>query len=236
MGGFINSQADIEICEVLNKRFSDDLKPNDPQRRTYIAHLRDHFRRENLFGPNRRLNRVFHRLAINVTGGTRVPRNNKSRFRWLFLLRSNLPAATTQAIKSQLSAILSPASAANPAGAVAYATFSTRHVPTASGKFELFPQNDPVPTVWTDANGKRYCTIILDCHEDVALPDSPNETDPPAPDDDETTFAAPRSGAKKSAKKSSVAKRTPAKKSAVKKKKSAVKPSKKATKKRKAKK
>ena len=31
MGGFINSQADIEICEVLNKRFSDDSNLNDPQ-------------------------------------------------------------------------------------------------------------------------------------------------------------------------------------------------------------
>jgi hypothetical protein len=214
MGGFINSQADNEICEVLNKRFSDDVKPNDPQRRTYIALLRDHFQRENLFGPDRHLHRVFHRLAVNVTGGTRVPRNNKSRFRWLFLLRSNLPAAVTQAIKGQLSAILSPASAANPAGSVAYATFSTRHVATATGTFELYPQNSTVPTVQTDANGKRYCAIILDCHEDVALPDSPQETDPPAADNGETSFVVPRSGAKK--KKSSASKKAPAKKSAVK--------------------
>jgi len=25
MGGFINSQSDAEICEVLNKRFSDEV-------------------------------------------------------------------------------------------------------------------------------------------------------------------------------------------------------------------
>jgi hypothetical protein len=229
MGGFINSQADIEICEVLNKRFSDDVKPNDPQRRTFIALLRDHFQRENLFGPNRKLHRVFHRLAVNVTGGVKIPRNKQSRFRWHFLLRSTLPAAAGQAIRGQLSAILSPASATNPAGSVAYATFSTRHVATATGTFELYPQNSTVPTVQTDANGKRYCAIILDCHEDVALPDSPNETDPPDPDNGETTFAVPRSSAKKSAKKSA-AKKAPAKKSAVKPKKKT------ATKKRKAKK
>jgi hypothetical protein len=215
MGGFINSQADNEICEVLNKRFSDEVKPNDPQRRTYIALLRDHFQRENLFDANHHLHRVFHRLAVNVTGGARVPRHNQSRFRWLFLLRSNLPAAVRQAIKAQLTAILSPVTAGNPAGAVDYATFATRHVPTATGTFELWPRNSTVPTIQTDANRKRYCTIILECHDDVALPDSPNETDPPDPDNGETTFAAGRSPAKKSAKKA--AKKSSAKKSAVKK-------------------
>jgi hypothetical protein len=215
MGGFINSQADNEICEVLNKRFSDEVKPNDPQRRTYIALLRDHFQRENLFDANHHLHRVFHRLAVNVTGGTRVPRHNQSRYRWLFLLRSNLPAAVTQAIKGQLTAILSPASPANPAGSTDYVTFLTRHVATGTRTFELFPQNSTVPTIQTDANGKRYCTVILECHTDVALPDSPKETDPPDPDNGETTFAARRSLAKKSAKKSSATKKSSAKKSAV---------------------
>ena len=89
MGGFINSQADNEICEVLNKRFSDQVDLNDG--RTYIAQLRDHFRnKEHLFDGNHQLHRVFHRLAISVTGGTRVPRVKNSQFRWLFLLRGGL--------------------------------------------------------------------------------------------------------------------------------------------------
>ena len=87
MGSFINSQADNEICEVLNKRFSDQVIPGGG--RTYIAALRDHFqKKENFLDANHRLHRVFHRLAISVTGGPRVPKHNQSRFRWLFLLRS----------------------------------------------------------------------------------------------------------------------------------------------------
>jgi hypothetical protein len=219
MGGFINSQADNEICEALNKRFSDEVNPNDPQRRTYIALLRDHFQnRENFLNGNHHLHRVFHRMALNVTG-RRVPRNNQSRFRWLFLLRSNLPAAVKQAIKGQLTAILSPVTPGNPAGAVDYATFSTRHIATGTGTFELWPQNSTVPTIQTDANRKRYCTIILECHADVPLPDSPNETDPPTPDNGETTFAARNAPAKTSAKKSSAAKKSSRKKTSTKKRK-----------------
>ena len=77
MGSFINSQADNEICEVLNKRFSDQVIPGGG--RTYIAALRDHFqKKENFFDANHRLHRVFHRLAISVTGGPRVPKHNQS--------------------------------------------------------------------------------------------------------------------------------------------------------------
>ena len=63
MGGFINSQSDNEICEVLNKRFSDDINPNDNHRprRTYLNGLRDFFRdHEKLFDPSHKLNRVQH--------------------------------------------------------------------------------------------------------------------------------------------------------------------------------
>jgi hypothetical protein len=212
MGGFINSQADSEICEVLNKRFSDQINPNDAQRRTFIAELRDHFQnREHFLDGNHHLHRVFHRLAISVTSGVRVPKRNQSRFRWLFLLRSSLPPAVTRAIKGQLTAILSPASGANPAGGIDYATFLTRHVATSTGTFELWSQNSTTPVVYSDANGKSYCKIVLECNTDAALPDSPNETDPPNPDGGETSFAVRRIPAKKSAKKTS------AKKSAVKK-------------------
>jgi hypothetical protein len=38
MGGFINSQADNEICEALNKRFSDEVDPDDDDGLTYLEH------------------------------------------------------------------------------------------------------------------------------------------------------------------------------------------------------
>jgi hypothetical protein len=219
MGGYINSQADNEICEVLNKRFSDEVNPNDAQGRTYIAELRDHFQnRENLFDGSHHLHRVFHRLAISVTGGARVPKHNQSRFRWLHFLRSNLcPADTKTAIKSVLSSILGPTST------VEYVTFLTRHVPTASGTFELYPKNSGAVQTNTDANKKTYCTVALECNVDVPLPDSPDETDPPTPDGGETIFSvrrkpvpgtAKKSPAKKSSakKKNAAGKKTPAKK------------------------
>ena len=217
-GGFINSQADNEICEVLNKRFSDQVIPSGG--RTYIAVLRDHFQnRENFLDGNHHLHRVFHRLAISVTGGSRVPKYNQSRYRWLFLLRTNLPAAVIAAIKGQLAAILGPANA-HPAGAVDYVTFLTRHVKTGTGTFELWSQNSTVPVIYNDANGKSYCKMVLECNTDEALPDSMNETDPPTADGGETNISvAKKSSAKKSAAKKSAAKKSSRKKKAAKKRK-----------------
>jgi hypothetical protein len=191
MGGFINSQADNEICEALNIRFSDDVDPDDDKGLTYLEQLRDHFRtRENFLDRDHKLNRVFHRLAITVTG-KRVPRDKRSRHRWLFLLRKRLPRDlpnVEQAIRNQLRAVLGPPSD-DPAGAVSYVTFATRHVKTDTKTFELFPRNGPSPAVLQDANGKSYCTIILECHEDKPLEDSVNEPDPPPEDDAEKDFA-----------------------------------------------
>jgi hypothetical protein len=188
MGGFINSQADNEICEALNNRFSDDVDPDDDDGLTYLEQLRDHFRhREDFLDNSHSLNRVYHRLAITVTG-RRVPRNKKSRHRWLFLLRSTLPAAVKKAIRGQLKAILGNPSI-NPAGATSYTTFATRHVPTSTGTFELWPKNATSPTIFQDANGKTYCTLILECHVDAPLTDSPDEPDPPTEDTGETDFA-----------------------------------------------
>ena len=211
MGGFINSQADNEICEVLNKRFSDDVVPSGGQ--TYLGALRDHFQnRENFLDGNHHLQRVFHRLAISVTGGQRVPKRNKSRFRWLFLLRKNLPAAVITAIKGQLAAILGPPGV-HPAGAVDYVTFLTRHVATGTGTFELWSQNSTVPVIYSDANGKSYCKIVLECHTDAPLPDNANEPDPPTADGGETTISVPlkavakKSGTRKSATKKAAAKK-----------------------------
>ena len=209
MGSFIGSQSDNEICDVLTTRFSNKLKPNDPQHRTYIQQLRDHFNHsEKLFDANHHLGRVFHRLAISVTGGTRVPSNSKSRLRWLHLLDGNFPPATEQAIRAVLSAIL----AAN--STIDYVIFATRHIATPSGSFELFPQNSGVPDTHTDANRKTYCNMILDCNTDAALPDAPNESDPPGKDGNEKPFAVGGGAAKK--KKKKPAKKS--KKSAVKKK------------------
>jgi hypothetical protein len=211
LGGFINSQSDNEICEVLNKRFSDEINPNDPQRRTYLNGLRDFFqRRERLFDPPRRLNRIFHRLARSVTGGRSVPKNLNSRLRWFHLLRRDLPPAVDQAIRDQLTAILSPATAANPAGAVAYVSFSTAHMPTTTGlQFELFDRNSSTPAVRTDANNKSYCPIILQCNVDQQLVLDPTEPDPPPDPGNETPIpfakpAAKKKGTKKNKKKKTV--------------------------------
>jgi hypothetical protein len=221
MGGFINSQADNEICEALNKRFSDDVDPDDDDGLTYLEQLRDHFRnREDFLDSSHKLNRVFHRLAITVTG-KRVPRNKKSRHRWLFLLRRKLPAAVDKAIRNQLKAVLGAPSSGNPAGATSYVTFSTRHVPTSTGTFELFDRNSPSPAVLQDANGKTYCTIILECHVDAPLEDSANEPDPPTEDTGEMDFAsltsrsavdATKSYSKKSSAKKAAGNKTPVKK------------------------
>jgi hypothetical protein len=210
MGGFINSQADNEICEALNKRFSDEVDPDDDDGLTYLEQLRDHFRhREDFLDDNHKLNRVFHRLAITVTG-KRVPRDKRSRHRWLFLLRKTLPAAVNKAIRGQLRAILGKPSI-NPAGATSYVTFSTQHVPTSTGTFELWPKNATSPTIFQDANGKTYCTMILQCHVDKPLDDSPDETDPPTEDSGEMSFSsltsrAPVAATKSSSKKSSAKK------------------------------
>jgi hypothetical protein len=225
MGGFINSQADNEICEALNKRFSDDVDPDDDDGLTYLEQLRDHFRnREDFLDNSHKLNRVFHRLAITVTG-KRVPRNKKSRHRWLFLLRRKLPRDVPdveKAIRNQLKAILGQPSSANPAGATSYVTFSTRHVKTDTQTFELAPKNAPSPTVLQDANGKTYCTIILECHVDAPLEDSANEPDPPPEDNGEKDFAslasrAPVAATKSSSRKSSAKKEAAGKKTPVKK-------------------
>jgi hypothetical protein len=120
-----------------------------------------------------------------------------------------LPAAVRQAIKDQLTKILKAPTADNPAASVVYVTFSTQHVPTASGTFELFDRNGSDPQVLTDANGKTYCAIVLQCHVDAGIPDAPTEADPPVADPGETTFARRRvvEKAKKPTKKSTARKK-----------------------------
>lgn len=196
MGGFINSQADAEICEVLNRRFSDET---NAQGQTYLSELRDFFQnKENLFDNSHSLNRVFHRLAVSVTGGPSVPRAKQSRLRWFHLLKGQLPKAVDQAIRGQLTAVLSPANAANAAGAVAYVTFSTVHQPTTTGdQFELFDGNSSTVTPLTDANGKSYWAVVLQCNVDQPLPDAPTEQDPPGSDGNVEKGSVPFAKAKK---------------------------------------
>jgi hypothetical protein len=205
MGSFINSQSDNEICEVLNKRFSDDVNPLDHQGRTYLQELRDFFQNtEHLFDGNHHLHRVFHRLAFSVTG-TSVPKTPNSRLRWLFLLHGNLPPAVERAIRGQLTAILSRFDPVNnPAGGVAYVTFATAHVRTSTGlQFELFDRNSQTPAVLTDANNKSYCAVVLQCNLDQQLALNSHEPDPPPRQSGETDIPAsvPSKRKKKVAKK-----------------------------------
>jgi hypothetical protein len=216
MGSFINSQSDNEICEVLNKRFSDDV---NAQGQTYLNELRGFFsNKEKLFTAGHKLNRVFHRLAISVTGGASVPKTTHSRLRWFHLLKGNLPQAVDQAIRDQLTAILSQATDANPAGGVDYVTFSTVHQSTTTGdQFELFDKNSSTPTVLSDANGKSYCALILQCNVDTALNDAPGESDPPQSDGNNVEkgpipFAKPKTIKKKPAAKKSATKKKAVKK------------------------
>jgi hypothetical protein len=228
MGSFINSQSDNEICDALTTRFSDDVNPKDHLGRTYIRELRDFFQnKENLFDGNHYLHRVFHRLAISVTGGKSVPKTKNSRLRWLFLLHGNLPAAVDQAIRGQLTAILSPATGANPAGAVDYVTFNTLHVATSTGdQFELYPQNSQMPSTFTDSNNKSYCKVVLECNADQQLALNPLEKDPPPKQGGETDISASLGrGTKKSSAKKSSAKKSAKKKTSAKKKKAAAKSS-----------
>jgi hypothetical protein len=218
MGSFINSQADNEICEVLNKRFSDDVNPLDGQGRTYLEEIRDFFQhKENLFDANHSLHRVFHRLAKSVTTTT-VPKHPQSRKRWLHLLHGNLPAAVDKAIRDQLTAILSPASAASKPSKVKYVTFLTRHVATSTGdQFELYPKNGATPSDYKDANGTPYCKIALECNIDKQLDDNSTEQDPPQDPGGETVIpnypsARRKSAAKKYSAKKSAKKNKPAKK------------------------
>jgi len=229
MGSFINSQSDAEICEVLNKRFSDDVNSKGE---TYLDELRDLFKTENLFDSNHHLNRVFHRLAISVTGGASVPKIKHSRLRWFHLLKGNLPGAVETAIRDQLTAILSPASTDNPAGGVDYVVFSTVHQPTSTlAQFELFDNsnalagvNNSRPFPLGDANGKSYCALILRCNVDQSLPDAPGEDDPPKSDGGGVEkgpipFVIPKALKRRTVKR--VAKKAAKKKGAVKKKKAA---------------
>jgi hypothetical protein len=222
MGAFIPTQYDNEICDNLNKRFSTDRDPADPQGRSYIEHLRALFASENFLDSGHHLHRVAHRLAVSVTGGASVPAVKKHRLRWFHLLHKLLPPQTDQAIRDVLTAVLK-----NPNGNIAYATFLARPAPIGL-KFEIYPENSGQPYLTWDSNGNTYCQVFLDCKEDRELPDpSPGEeSDPPDPDQNvEKRIPGPRKkhkkvvrkGAKKSAKKAT---KSSAKKSAPKKKKS----------------
>ncbi|HMI95649.1 MAG TPA: hypothetical protein VK479_04005 [Micropepsaceae bacterium] len=177
MGSFIPTQADQEICRNLAKRFSDQLVPGAGGK-TYIKQLRDHHGRENLFDGNHHLQRVAHRLAISVTGGARVPADATSRSRWFHLLRKLLPPQTTKAINTVLKKVLESPS-------ISYAVFSTQPAQTVLN-FELHPGNSGDPVLALDANGKVFCQVILDCHDDAPLPTPAPNTEPDPPDPETT--------------------------------------------------
>ncbi len=203
MGAYIQSKADNEICQILNKRFGDDQNPNDPGR-TYLQGVQYLFAQEDLFNSGHTLNRVFHRLATSVLpAGQRVPHDKKSRLRWLYFLRTGMPKASKDAIKQVLRFVL-----ANPS--IAYVTFSTFHTATKTKTFELDPDNAGSPVLSVDG-GKIYCQLTLLCHEDKPLPDADNEQDPPHKDNGEKRMRGrrrtKRAGRKSAVKKSSARKR-----------------------------
>jgi outer membrane biosynthesis protein TonB len=212
MGSFIPTQADQEICRNLAKRFSDQLVPSGGAQ-TYIQQLRSHHGREDLFDGHHHLHRVAHRLAISVTGGPPVPANATSRSRWFHLLRKLLDPRTTKAINTVLKKVLESPS-------IAYAVFSTQPAQTVLN-FELHPGNTGDPVLALDTNGKVFCQVILDCHDDAPLPTPAPNTEPDPPDP-ETTPEKPigvrRRKKKKPVKKAkSSKKKAPARKSARKK-------------------
>jgi hypothetical protein len=214
MGSLIPTPTDLEICDVLNTRFSTKQDPADPQGRSYIEHLRALFAANNFLDHNHHLHRVAHLLAVSVTGGS-VPTVKKHRLRWFHLLHKLLPPATDQAIRDVLTTVLK-----NPNGNIAYAIFLARPAPIGLS-FEIYPQNSGQPFVRL---GNNYCEVILDCKVDSDLPDPApgQEHDPPDIDPVEKLIPGPK---KKSKKKKHAKKTTKpsAKKSSLKKRKSSVK-------------
>src|SRR5205814_6051229 len=79
--------------------------------------------------------------------------------------------------------------------------------------------NSGAVQAYTDANGKRYCKVVLECHDDDRLPDSNNEPDPPHGQSGEHDL--PHHFAARARRRSRTTKKSSAKKSSVKKKTSA---------------
>ena len=117
-------------------------------------------------------------MAISVTGGARVPADATSRSRWFHLLRKLLDPRTTKAINTVLKKVLESPS-------IAYAVFSTQPAQTVLN-FELHPGNSGDPVLALDANGKVFCQVILDCHDDLPLPTPAPGTEPDPPDPETT--------------------------------------------------
>jgi hypothetical protein len=178
MGGFIPTPNDADICAALNKRFSDAPDPNadaaNPEK-TMIGSVRFQDGKEGglLFGRKLNLARLAHRL-----GG--VPNNPQSRLRWFFLLRRMLPHATKVAINSVLEAVMGDPS-------IKQVHFDVVHDGSITTEFELDPQNSKVPQIQNlpstanPAKKVKTCVMLLRCFYDEAIPDAPNEPDPPNP-------------------------------------------------------
>jgi hypothetical protein len=236
MGSFIPSTSDLEICDNLTKRFSNQTIPG--KNLTWLQQLQNHSKKEKLFDTKHTLVRVAYRLAVSVAGAE-VPAVPKHRQRWFHLLRKLLPPATDAAIRTVLAAVL------DPANNIAYATFSTRPAPIGLD-FELYPQSTGAPYLQFDGNGNQYCMLILECKTDTQLPDpTAPENDPPDANSNEQPISvqlgqkmskkpvSKKSAAKKSKAKKSSVKKSSAKKSSPKKKKSSAKKKKAAGKKKK---
>jgi hypothetical protein len=108
------------------------------------------------------------------------------------------PSALPEAINTVLKKVLESPS-------IAYAVFSTQPAQTVLN-FELHPGNTGDPVLALDTNGKVFCQVILDCHDDAPLPtpEPGTEHDPPDP---ETTPEKPISVTRKTRKKKYPAKK-----------------------------
>jgi hypothetical protein len=178
MGGFIPTPNDQDICAALNQRFSDAPDPNadaaNPEK-TMIGSVRFQDGKEGglLFGRKLNLARLAHRL-----GG--VPKNPQSRLRWFFLLRRMLPHATKVAISNVLEAVMGDPS-------IKQVHFDLVHDGSIVSEFELDPKNSKVPqtqnlpSAANPSKNVKTCVMLLRCFYDEALPDAPNEPDPPTP-------------------------------------------------------
>jgi hypothetical protein len=185
VGSYIKSSDDGDICSMLTFRFSNTtINSHHPahvpgHNETFIGQLRRHRVAERLFDGTHALERVSHRLAYSVGRGP-TPTTMGPRKRWHWLLNAasgQLIPATRNSICTILDQVLQPIST------VDYVTFDAQVAHTASGHFEVHPNNPTVPQTVL-IGGLTVCLMVLDCPLDQQLPNPTpaQQPDPPLPD------------------------------------------------------
>jgi hypothetical protein len=176
MGSLIKTGYDQQICDALNRRFSDlpdanaDAANND---KTMLGSVRFQDLKENglLFSRKLNLARLAHRLNT-------VPNNQSAKLRWFYVLRRGLPHETKVAINAVLEAVMGDSS-------IKQVYFDAIHDGSITSQFELDPNNSHVPKTKdlpSMAHGNtnvKTCIMLLRCFYDEPLPNPINEPDPP---------------------------------------------------------